>query len=256
MNKYPLNILLSSLFAILLVCPMHARTETIPEPESGELEAIRGLIKPATRAVLSSEIAAQIEKIPYRDGQSFRKGDLLVQFDCALYRAAGTAASAEHEASVKRLENKRQLLALDAVSDIEVELAAIAVKKTRADVDASNINVSRCRIKAPYDGRVIETVVNEFESVGRDQELISILDDQDLEIELIVPSKWLIWLDEGIEFDFHVDETGRQYRAGVTGIGAVVDPVSQTVRIKGRFSEATDVLSGMSGTARFIKPVE
>ncbi|MCG8325719.1 MAG: efflux RND transporter periplasmic adaptor subunit [Thiotrichales bacterium] len=218
---------------------------------SDELTNIRGLIKPNTKAAISSEIAAQIEKMPYREGQRFNKGDVLIKFDCSLYHAALASSKATYEASQKRLENNKQLVALDALSNIELELSEIDVKKNRAEMEAARINTSRCRIKAPFNGRVIETVVNKYESVARDQELLSILDDRDLIIELIVPSKWLTWLKEGMNFSFAVDETGKRYSAAVSQLGAVVDPVSQTIRITGRFTETVDVLSGMSGTAKF-----
>ena len=79
-----------------------------------------------------------------------------------------------------------------------------------------------------------------------------ILDDGELEIELIVPSAWLTWLSSGSGFSLRVDETGREYDAEIARIGAAADPVSQTVRLEARFRKhPTDVLAGMSGTARF-----
>ena len=50
-------------------------------------ESIRGLVKPQKRAVISSEIPAKILSIPFKDGESFKKGETLVKFDCSLYQA-------------------------------------------------------------------------------------------------------------------------------------------------------------------------
>ena len=115
------------------------------------------------------------------------------------------------------------------------------------------IRVNQCKIKAPYDGRVIELAVNEHERVPADKEILSILNDKNLEIELIVPSNWLNWLTVGEAFAFQVDETGKTLDAKVSKIGAVVDPVSQTIKLTGKFDDQRliDVLSGMSGTALF-----
>ncbi len=216
-----------------------------------ELGTIRGLIKPTTTAVLSSEISAQIEKLPFKNGDSFSKGETLVKFDCSLYLAQHSAAKAELEASKKNLENQEQLLQLNATSNIQVDLAAIEVKKSKANLSVTGITLNRCSIKAPYGGRVIETAVNQHESVGKDQELLSILNDKELEIEVIVPSKWLTWIKPDISFQFTVDETGKSYLAKISQIGAVVDPVSQTVPVKGLFQEEVEVLAGMSGAAYF-----
>lgn len=242
------------LFLVCVFANVWSQEEISDDLYDTELTTIRGLIKPTVTAVLSSEIAAQIDELKFRDGDVFKKGDLLVKFDCSYYYAQLAAAKAELESARKQLENKDQLLKLSAGSQIEVDLAAIDVKKTKANVSSNNVNVSRCKIKAPYDGRVIETMVNQYESVGKDQELLSILNEDELEIEVIVPSNWLQWLKPDIEFQFNVDETSKTYSAKVTKLGAVVDPVSQTIAIKGVFIDSANVLSGMSGTAKFQKP--
>lgn len=114
------------------------------------------------------------------------------------------------------------------------------------------IRVGQCKIKAPYGGRVIEVAVNEHETVPSDKEILSILNDSNLEIELIVPSNWLNWLSIGEAFSFAIDETGKTIDATVSKLGAVVDPVSQTIKLTGKFEGNLDgVLSGMSGTALF-----
>ncbi len=220
-----------------------------------DINNIRGLVKPVTSATLSSEILGRITKLPFHMGDAFKKGNALVQFDCSLHNAELAASRAELDAEKKKHENNLQLLALNAISKIEVDISATNVKKADAEKQIALVRVRRCVIKAPYDGRVIETLVNEHESVGPDQPLLSILSDKQLEIELIVPSGWLTWLKKGVEFHFLIDETGRSHQAKVAQLGASVDPVSQTIRVKGQFqSDINEVLSGMSGTAKFRIP--
>ncbi len=215
-------------------------------------ENIRGLIKPVEKAVISSQISAQIEKIPYKAGDSFKKGDKLVDFDCSFYRADLMAADATYKAKQNVFENNKELLALNAISDIDVSISESEMEAARAERSMRAIRVTQCEIKAPYDGRVIEIAVNEYENVPADTEILSILNDNDLEIELIVPSNWLNWLKEDEAFSFLIDETGQSVAATVSKIGAVVDPVSQTVKLTGKFTDKPDrVLSGMSGTAQF-----
>lgn len=215
-------------------------------------ETIRGLVKPQKKTVISSEIPAKIINIPFKDGEAFKQGDLLIKFDCSLYYAQLAAANAEHEAKTKRYENNEELLSFAATSNIEVELSKAEMKKAEAEVQVANLRVKRCAIKAPYSGRIIDVLANEYESVDMEVELLSILNDRQLEIELIVPSKWLGWLRKGEVFDFLVDETNQKYPAKISRIGAVVDPVSQTIRVTGLFdAPSKDILSGMSGTAFF-----
>lgn len=219
---------------------------------SRNAENVRGLIKPVEKAVISSQISAQIEQIPNKSGERFKQGDILVKFDCSFYRADLMSAEAAFNAKKNVYENNKQLLALNAMSDIDVSIAESEMEVARAERSMRAIKVSQCEIKAPYSGRVIEINVNEHENVPADTELLSILNDKELEIELIVPSTWLTWIKIEETFQFLIDETGETVNASISKIGAVVDPVSQTVKLTGKFSEQPErVLSGMSGTARF-----
>ncbi|HMB48635.1 MAG TPA: HlyD family efflux transporter periplasmic adaptor subunit, partial [Afifellaceae bacterium] len=77
----------------------------------------------------------------------------------------------------------------------------------------------------------------------------------ELEIELLIPSRWLLWLEPDLRFEFSVDETGLKYAATVTRLGGAVDPVSQTIRVFGALEDRPpELLSGMSGTAIFEVP--
>ena len=85
--------------------------------------------------------------------------------------------------------------------------------------------------------------------------LIKIVDDSRLEIDLIVPSKWMGWMTVGAKFEFKVDETGQTLEGEVIRTGAIVDPVSQTVDATGVLTvRPENVLPGMSGSARFPRP--
>ncbi len=245
--------LLRLCFSIFLFCHIFiANAEENNATNDMSEETIRGLVKPQKKTVISSEIPAKIINIPFKDGETFKQGDLLIKFDCSLYYAKLASANAVHEAKLKKYENNIELLSFDATSNIEVELSKAEMKKAEAEVQIANLRIKHCTIKAPYSGRVIDVLANEYESVDMEIELISILNDKQLEIELIVPSKWLGWLKRGEVFDFLVDETNQKYPAKISRIGAVVDPVSQTIRVTGLFDASSeDILSGMSGTAFF-----
>lgn len=213
---------------------------------------VRGLIKPVEKAVISSQIDAKINKIPFKSSERFNKGDTLVDFDCSFYRADLASAEAAYQSKKNIYENNKELLALNAMSDIDVSISKSEVDMARAERTMRAIRVNQCKINAPYSGRVIEVAVNEHETVSADKEILSILNDSELEIELIVPSNWLNWLTVGESFSFLIDETGKTLEAKVTKTGAVVDPVSQTIKLIGKFEGQSDgVLSGMSGTAQF-----
>ena len=248
-----------SIIGLWLLMPMllaTAGTNSDPKPASSaaELRTIRGVVKATAQATLASQVQGQISRLPFKEGQRFKKGALLVALDCSKYQAELASAQAEHRGKRKTYENNLRLAKHQAVGKLELEVSQAEADKAFAAVKAAQVNVNGCTVRAPFPGRVVKTIVNEHENVFPNDQLISLLDDSRLEIEIILPSKSLAWLKVGTSFEYAVDETGLKYPAVVKEIGANVDPASQTVKVKGLFRTQPDnVLAGMSGTASFAE---
>lgn len=216
----------------------------------------RAQLVASQRALLSSELAGKIASVPFRDGQSFKKGDVLIAYDCALNRARLERAVQAEGAAHKKLAVAEQLDKLSSISRADVDQARAGVAVSRAETGVERVMVNRCTVTAPYAGRVGEAFVRPLESVAEGKELLSIYDDSAFELETIVPSRWLAWLKTGYPMHITVDETGRTYQAVVARIAGTVDPVSQSVKVVGRLDgkTAADLLPGMSGNVRIDPP--
>jgi RND family efflux transporter MFP subunit len=221
--------------------------------QSSDLNAVRGVVKPAEEAVISSELQARVKRMPFRDGQWFKKGDLLIEFDCAKYWAELAAAKAQLEGREKTAVNNQELAKLNGIGQLEVDVSETEVKQAKAAVRSASVAVSHCKIAAPFSGRVVKAIVHPHESVNPYDEVLSVLNDKTFEIELILPSTSLRLVSKNSPFKFFIDETQELCLAEVVEIGARVDPVSQTIRVFGQFKEQPkQVLAGMSGSARFM----
>lgn len=216
---------------------------------------IRGLIKPLREAVLSTDVIAKIANISVKDGDHFKQGQVLIQFDCSRQTAELRAAEAETKARKMMFSNNQDLSQFNAVGSLELEVSKAQFDKALAELNVIKARNQECIIKAPWSGRVTEVNAHAYEVVGPGREIMKILDDDSLEIEMIVPSNWLSWLKPGIGFPITVDETGDNYEIKISRVGARVDPVSQTIRIFASFKDdVSNVLAGMSGTIVFDLP--
>ncbi|MBP2300817.1 efflux RND transporter periplasmic adaptor subunit [Azospirillum picis] len=214
-------------------------------------DAVRTLIRPRTQAVLSSEIAGRILRLPLHEGDRFRSGEVLVEFDCSWVTAAQSAAQAGLTHAQARLSGLEALASMRSAGSMDVALARAEVERARAELKTASLSVKHCVVNAPFNGRVIDLRARAFESVPANTPLLSVLDDSDLEASLVVPSSWLTWLKPGNAFTLEIDETHRRYSGRITRLGASVDPVSQTVTVFGSLNDVDpSVVAGMSGTAR------
>lgn len=220
------------------------------EPAAGR-EA-RGVLRARDQALLSSELAGRILEMPFAEGQGFAKGDVLVRFDCSAYQSQLRAAEAGVRAAREELAHKRQLASLDSVGRFEVALAEARHAEAEAQSQVYQVQVRRCALNAPFDGRVVARKVQPHESVAAGAALLEIVDNRTLEIHLLMPSRWLGSLKAGDVFSFVPDETGQALQVEVKRIGARIDEGSQTLLLVGALpADATGLLAGMSGTARF-----
>ncbi len=229
---------------------------TLPAAAVGDkaLERVRGVVRAEAAATISSELIAAIKRLPFKAGQSFRKGDILVAFDCRRYEADLRAKRAEQRAYKITVDQNRHLVRHRAGGANDLAIAEARLAQATAAVEALEVQVSQCLIKAPYGGRLVERLVDVYERPKANAPLLKIVKDGRLELDLIVPSDWMTWLKPAQKFSFVIDETKSVHSAEILYLGAVIDPISRTMRLSARLlAPAANVRPGMSGTATFSR---
>jgi membrane fusion protein, multidrug efflux system len=218
---------------------------------------IRAQLMPRRYTTLAAEIGARINSLPLPEGAAFVAGQKLVGFDCSLQQAQLQKSQAELMGAEKTQAAHVALEKLNAVGQLELDMANVALERARADIKLGQALLGKCEIRAPFSGRIAEQKVREQQFAQAGQALLDIIDDGALELEFIIPSHWLAWVRPGVRFEVAIDETGKTYPARFTRIGARVDPVSQTVKtsaaIDGRFPA---LVAGMSGRVLLSPPVQ
>jgi len=236
---------------LALACQFSGAADAAAQSAAGSAP-IRGLVRALNQSAIATDLTAPVAKLNIREAQSFKKGDVLVTFDCERARAEQAAAEAVYREMTLTLESNTYLDRKGAVGRFEVEISRARVDKAGAEAAALKARLKQCEVVAPYDGRVAELSINEHEIPAPGKPFITLLDETSFEIDLIMPSGNLKQLKPGMEFKYHVDDTGHTYDAIVLRPGAAVDPVSQTVKVIGKFLHPeVDVIAGMTGTAEF-----
>ncbi len=233
------------LFALAVVATGSARAETEQPPIGVQIVA-------RTTAQIGAPMAGQLLEFPLADGDAFAAGQLLARFNCAQPEAAIARAKAEADKRADIFATQQSLKALNSYSKVELKTAQNDVAVAQAELALARTTVANCTIKAPFAGRVSNIAVRNFSFVQMGAPLLDILDESTLELELIVPSRWLAWLAPGAGFKVRITETNRDYDATLTRFSGRVDPASQTIKIYGRIpATPPGLLPGMSGTAVF-----
>ncbi len=217
---------------------------------TGAAQPWRGVVRAVHQASLSTELATLVARVGAREGQRFKTGDLLIEFDCRRQHHELSALAATVREAQVTYDSHLHLLRSGATNRNDLVISQARLEKAQADHAGLEQRLAGCLIAAPFDGVVIELGVNAHELPTPNKPLMTIVSDRQLEIEVIVPSRELPRLLVGVGFEFTIDETQRMYGAKVLRAGGSVDPVSQTAKVYAVFTATyDDIVPGMSGTA-------
>ena len=221
------------------------RLATVP---AGDNQLLRAQIKARESTQIASEMAGRIEQLKVRDGEKFSAGQVLVGFHCSLEEAQLTKAKATLEKKRKTHEVNQKLEKLKSISVLQLDVSRTEQDEAAADVNVAEAVLEKCVIRAPFSGKVAEVTARAHQSVRPGDPLLEIINERDLEVEFMAPSKALPQLKPGSLFKVNLLETNKTYNAKIIRLGGKVDPVSQTIKVYGRITDgSSDVLPGMSG---------
>jgi RND family efflux transporter MFP subunit len=133
----------------------------------------QGTVKPRTSSSLSAEVTGRIIEVSpsFANGGFFKKGDVLLRINPSDYELAITKAEAQVASALQQLaraeaEYKQKLeeykgVPPDKITDYalrkpQYEEAKATLKAARADLGLARVQLARCAIRAPFDGRVVE----------------------------------------------------------------------------------------------------
>lgn len=235
------------LFAFLAGAPVWA---AMPAEEG---YSVRAQLRSRNFTTLAAGVAGELIRMPVREGDSIAAGTLIAATDCSAQLAGRKISEAKLSAAIAKARTADRLAQLNSASVLEQELAKAEVAQINAELAAMDAALKKCDIRAPFAGVIVAQMARPHQYLREGEPLIELVDISNMEVELIVPSRWLEWVKPGLGFTLQVDELGRSVKASIDKVAGKVDPVSQTIRLLGRIEAAgqRDLLPGMSGTARF-----
>lgn len=172
-----------------------------------------GTVRPATQSDIVAEVGGRVIEIgpSLADGAFFSAGEVLLRLDArdhelALAEAQAAVARAELALELEQAESeaaRREWQSTQRPGDPpplvlrEPQLAdaRAALEAAQARVEAAQRDVDRSAVRAPYDGRVLEKLVDLGRFVARGTLLARVYATDAMEVRLPVPDSDLAFLD-------------------------------------------------------------
>jgi len=175
---------------------------------------LNGTTEWQTRQVLSTTVSGLVSRVNATVGDRVARGTVLVEFDprkvqaeLAYAESRREAARLANEEARRELERTMELYDRTLISDHDVKLAEIATAKAEAEWRQAEARLAEVRVrqdysrvKAPFDGRVVEVhvrpgeaVVNRFEATP----LLTLVDAGRMRARVAVDERTLARLKPG-----------------------------------------------------------
>lgn len=220
---------------------------------------LNGTIQPFNQSQLRAEVAAVINEISVRRGESVKKGQLLARLDTSDVGARMREKQSNLESARSALKlaeiNREKAITLTqrgVKSQTALDEAENAWRNARANVAAleqqltvARKSVNDTAIYAPIDGLVAERFVNPGERVAVDAKLFTIADLEIMEVEALVPARDVPQLRIGQKVALHVEGFGdRNFDAHIERINPTAQSGSRSIPVYVLLKNPEHVLRG------------
>jgi RND family efflux transporter MFP subunit len=207
-----------------------------------------------------------LTQFPVEVGDEVKKGQLLARLDPRDFevnlknargqlekaRAAVTLAQSDYD-RVKRIREKDPGAISEAMIDAkrgEFDSSTAQVKSLEAEVSSARDALSYTYLKAPFDGTIVQTFVENFEDVKAKQQIVRLVDTSKIEFVVNIPENLISYAPSVtkvyVRFDTYPD---KEIAATIKEIGKEASKTTRTYPVTLLMDQPGDfkVLPGMAG---------
>lgn len=249
------------------------RTFEIPSGGRFSQRNFPGRAKATQEVDLAFRVAGPLIEFPVNVGDEVKAGEIVARIDPRDFEVNVKSAQGKLDNAIAALrraqsEYQRELNILKqdpgATSQTAVDRKREQRDKARADIKSLEANLDSAKdqleytyLKAPFDGNVVSTFVENFENVQAKQPILRILDDSKIEMVVNIPETLISVApyveDILVEFDTF---PGIQIPATIKEIGTEASETTRTfpVTLIMNQPEGIRILPGMAGKAQGTPP--
>jgi len=227
-----------------------------------------GTLRPWQHAVLSARVSGDVLSLAIERGDRVEKGKLLgalrvpgLPQQAAAAIASGVVAEAAWSEQKEISDRLKSVASANsaAVSAQEVALAAARAETARAKVLAARAEASRAsalmidaRVVAPFDGVIVNRLVDAGSSVGSGDKLVELADISTLRLVLDVPERQTFLARMGAPVTVTIPALGeRRIDAKISRFAPALDAATRSLRVEIDLKNDGSLFAGTEARVRF-----
>lgn len=198
----------------------------------GTLAAVGSVV--AERGVtVSNEIAGVVTRIHFESGDAVKKGQVLVEIDSSIERAALATARARSELALSNVQRTRKLAASNTVTAAKVDQDESQLKTSNAEIAQLQAQIDRKTVRAAFTGKlgIREVNLGQYLNPGTTLTTLEALDS--VFVDFTLPQQVLHDVTIGLPVNLTVQgEQTTEAKGAVAAVDPSIDASTRTIRIR------------------------
>lgn len=229
-----------------------AKTRTLTLVELPKAYHTSGVVSSDHRVAVSSRLSGYIRAITVREGDSVKRGQLLVRVDPVDARQAYTQAQADLANAERDLKRYQSLLAEHAVSQQQFDNIKLRYTVAHSRLVQAKNQLRYAEVRAPVDGIVVEKRASRGDLASPARPLLIIEDPSSLLVETHVSEQYIAAIHEGDTVHVSLPGVGKAIDAQVRQIVRAADALSHQFLVKLSIVPDSGAYPGMFAEVHFV----
>lgn len=200
--------------------------------EFSETLTASGTLRAEEAVELVSEANGKVIEVNFNEGQIVRAGDVLLRIDDSSLLAELKRAEARKALAEFRERRLGKLVSEGGVSRLEYDEAKGQIDVLDAEIEIIRANLTRTRIRAPFDGIVGLRFVSIGTYVNPTTRIATLQGVSRLKVDFAVPERHAPHIQVGAPIEFQVSGVSRAYSGKVHAVEPRVDVGTRSVLIR------------------------
>ncbi len=181
---------------------------------------------------LKNEVAGRVVEINLPEGQSVKKGTLLVKlFDDDL-QAGLRKLQIQLAIQEKIYERQAELVKVNGISQNDYEQTGLQLNSLRADIEIQKVLIRKTMVLAPFDGVIGLRNISIGAQVTPSTLLATIRSEDRLKLDFSVPEKYGSEIKPGMKINFTLSNNSKQYEATVMGTEEGIEAATRNLKVR------------------------
>ncbi|MCP4546762.1 MAG: efflux RND transporter periplasmic adaptor subunit [bacterium] len=202
-------------------------------------------LEPEKQVDVIVKINGQIERMLVEEGDIVSAGQILATLDGAVQRVQLREASIRADNTEREFRRSDALYQQQGISEKEFQDIRFRYEEAQAQLEAAQLEMDRCEIKAPFAGFIAERLLDQGQHVNMGAQVFRLVDADPLLARIFLPEKEAVHIDAGqpvvISPDTH---PGLELPGEVLRMAPIVDRRTGTVKVTCRISQMSALRPG------------